>query len=81
MGNEDFKTNKIRISFDIDVPDDVTKCDFYSLVLRLSNLRYFIETQDRDIISITNSNQNIQEMKNLLDNFIVKTVNENDLPF
>ena len=81
MNNEEFKTNKLRISFDIDVPNDATKSDFYSLVLRLSNLRHFIETQDRDIISITSNNQNIQEMKHLLDNFIVKTVNENDLPF
>lgn len=81
MENEEFKTNKLRISFDIDVPDDPTKSDLYSLILRLSNLRNFVETQDRDIISITSNNQNIQEMKHLLDNFIVKTVNENDLPF
>ena len=64
------------IKFDLYTPLSVTESDFNSLVLRMKNLKDFIDNQPRDKISIYSNNFMIEEMKNLLDNFIIKEIDE-----
>lgn len=65
-----------EIKFELNTPLSVTESDFNSLVLRMKNLKDFIDNQPRDKISVYSNNFMIEEMKNLLDNFIIKEIDE-----
>lgn len=69
---EENKTYKLRIMFDIDVPKNTIDSDFNSLILRLDKLRIFTSRNDVDKIMIEENNRNIQEMQNTLEHFIIK---------
>ena len=72
---EEEPSNKLRITFTIDVPEMISESDFNTLVLRMNNLRYTKENI-KTVIDKENHNRNIEEMKKLLDNFIIKTFEE-----
>ena len=73
---EEDKTYKLRIMFDIDVPKNTRESDFNSLVLRLYDLKQFVERDNAEKWSVENNNRNIKEMKNTLENFIIRKVED-----
>ena len=73
---EEGKTNKLYITFVLDVPDNAEKSDFNTLVLRLDKLRRSIIIKDNDELSLKFNNHNVTEMQKLLENFKYKEVEE-----
>lgn len=72
---EEGKTNKLYITFILDVPDNTKKSDFNTLILRLQELRNSIENVEHyDEIFMKCNNNNITEMQKLLENFKYKEV-------
>lgn len=63
-------TNKLYITFTLDVPDNTEKSDFNTLILRLQELRNFIE--DNNCKDEKWNNLNVEEMQKLLENFKFK---------
>lgn len=73
---EEGKTNKLYITFILDVPDNAEKSDFNTLVLRLDKLRRSIKTFENDELSLKFNNHNVTEMQKLLENFKYKEIEE-----
>lgn len=71
---EEDKTYKLNITFIIDVPDNLEKSDFNTLVLRLDELRRNIKNKGNDEISRKLNNINIIKMQDLLENFKYREV-------
>lgn len=72
---EETKTNKLSISFIIDVPEQIDDSDFNSLVLRLQRLNDTRHSYTNNM-DIEFHNRNIEEMQNLLENFKIKIFEE-----
>lgn len=73
---EEGKTNKLYITFILDVPDNTEKSDFNTLILRLQELRDSIENVEHDEIFRKCNNYNVTEMQKLLENFKYKEFEE-----
>lgn len=73
---EEGKTNKLYITFILDVPDNAEKSDFNTLVLRLDELRRSIKSKENDELFLKFNNHNVTEMQKLLENFKYKEIKE-----
>lgn len=69
MSEEKQKRDEIEVSFYIKRAEDVKTSDFNTIILRLCELRDFIENGSYDKIDIDVNNYNIEALKELLDNF------------
>lgn len=69
MSEEKQKRDEIEVSFYIKRAEDVKTSDFNTIILRLCELRDFIENESYDKIDIDVNNYNIEALKELLDNF------------
>ena len=62
---EEGKTNKLYMTFILDVPDNTEKSDFNKLILRLQKLRDSIENVEHDEIFRKCNNHNVTEINKL----------------
>lgn len=73
MSTEKQKSDEIEVCFYIKKAYDVSISDFNTIILRLCKLRDFIERGNCTQIDIDMNNNNIEALKELLENFKIKS--------
>ena len=73
MSEEKQKSNEIEVCFYIKRANDISISDFNTIILRLCKLRDFIERGSYNQIDIDMNNSNIEALKELLENFKIKS--------
>ena len=73
MSTEEQKSDEIEVYFYIKKANDVSISDFNTIILRICKLRDFIEFGSYNQIDIEENNYNIEALKELLDNFKIRS--------
>ena len=73
MSIEEQKSDEIEVYFYIKKANDVSISDFNTIILRICKLRDFIEFGSYNQIDIEENNYNIEALKELLDNFKIRS--------
>ena len=73
MSTEEQKSDEIEVYFYIKKANNVSISDFNTIILRICKLRDFIEFGSYNQIDIEENNYNIEALKELLDNFKIRS--------
>ena len=73
MSTEEQKSDEIEVYFYIKKANDISISDFNTIILRICKLRDFIEFGSYNQIDIEENNYNIEALKELLDNFKIRS--------
>ena len=73
MSKKKQKSDEIEVYFYIKKANDVSISDFNTIILRICKLRDFIEFGSYNQIDIEENNYNIEALKELLDNFKIRS--------
>lgn len=73
MSKEEQKNDEIEVCFYIKRAEDIAISDFNTIILRLCKLQDFIRYGSYNQTDIEENNENIEALKELLENFKVRS--------